>query len=215
MQPTSNENLSQFLLNTSNINSQYPTRSFSDFTNSFKSDARLSIHEKHNGPPSTTNYPKQRFTPYQSRYATTAMAHQSSQPIYPSYSNTNLNKSFMSTCSSTSNSSSFDFSRSQNLTEFSLVPTLIRYGSTTSLASKSSASSAASDEDHPVVLLISNLEPTTDENALKYRVFQQLKPITPVISLSTECGNAVRVKVPSKQVNIIDTMLSNNIVNII
>lgn len=181
------------------MNYQLPNRNFSEFTNSTNPEIQLPLSMKQNGPPSTTIYPKQRFTPYQSRYipsnANTHMQHSQSQ-----YPISCLNKSTGSTASSGSTSSNYDFNRNQNNSDYSLFTPLNRFNSVTSLASRSSASSTMSDEGNPVVLLISNLEQTTDENALKYRVFQQLKPITPVISLTGECGNAVRVKVPSKQV---------------
>lgn len=186
-------------MNSANLNYQLANRTFSEFTSSSKAEIQMSM--KPNGPPSTTIYPKQRFTPYQSRYTATNTNNQI-QASHCQYPVTCLNKSTGSTASSASTSSNYDFNRSQSITDYSLFPPLNRFNSVTSLASRSSASSTASDEGSPVVLLISNLEQTTDENALKYRVFQQLKPITPVISLTGECGNAVRVKVPSKQVKL-------------
>lgn len=203
LQATQNENFKQFLMNSANLNYQLANRSFSEFTSCSKTEIQLPL-KQNGGPPSTTIYPKQRFTPYQSRYTASNVSNQIQTSSHCQYPITCLNKSAGSTASSASTSSNYEMNRSQqSITEYSLFPPLNRFNSVTSLASRSSASSTTSDEGNPVVLLISNLEQTTDENTLKYRVFQQLKPITPVISLAGECGNAVRVKVPSKQVIIV------------
>lgn len=56
-------------------------------------------------------------------------------------------------------------------------------------------------QDGSVVLQISNLDPWYDEQTLRNYLLSQLKPITPVYSLTIEGPNLGKVKVPSQQVN--------------
>lgn len=200
LQTSQQKEFNQILMTSTNLEYQTPMCSIACLTNLSQNGIKLPVAtEKANGPPSTTSYPKQRYTPYQSRFAPqSTVGYQPPTTTYAQYV-PNLNTSTGSSAS-TASSSTVEFNRSQNNSDFSLFSSsLVRYNSVASLTSKSSTSSTVSDEGQPVVLLISNLEPTADENALKYRVYQQLKPITPVISLSGEGVNAVRVKVPSKQ----------------
>jgi meiosis arrest female protein 1 len=55
------------------------------------------------------------------------------------------------------------------------------------------------DDDDGVFLQISNLDQYYDENSLKNYLMNQLKPITPILSLTIETPSIAKVKVPSIQ----------------
>ena len=57
------------------------------------------------------------------------------------------------------------------------------------------------DDDDGVFLQISNLDQYYDESSLKNYLMNQLKPITPILSLSIETPSIAKVKVPSIQVS--------------
>lgn len=59
----------------------------------------------------------------------------------------------------------------------------------------------SSDEDDGVYLQISNLDQWYDETSLKHYLMNQLKPITPILSLTIETPSIAKVKVPSIQVS--------------
>jgi meiosis arrest female protein 1 len=56
-------------------------------------------------------------------------------------------------------------------------------------------------DDEGVYLQISNLDQWYDEANLRNYLMNQLKPITPILSLSIETPSIAKVKVPSIQVN--------------
>lgn len=68
-------------------------------------------------------------------------------------------------------------------------------GSFESLLSETSAS-----DDDGIWLQISNLDQWLDENNLRNYLTNQLKPITPILSLKIETPSIAKVKVPSVQV---------------
>lgn len=51
-----------------------------------------------------------------------------------------------------------------------------------------------------ITLQISNLDASIEEHHLRNYLMSQLKPITPVISLTIESPSLAKVKVPSQQV---------------
>jgi meiosis arrest female protein 1 len=55
-------------------------------------------------------------------------------------------------------------------------------------------------DDDSVLLQISNLDQWYDEASLKHYLMNQLKPITPILSLNIETPSIAKVKVPSTQV---------------
>lgn len=57
------------------------------------------------------------------------------------------------------------------------------------------------DDDDGIFLQISNLDQYYDESSLKNYLMNQLKPITPILSLSIETPSIAKVKVPSIQVS--------------
>lgn len=60
--------------------------------------------------------------------------------------------------------------------------------------------SPISDDDDGVYLQISNLDQWYDEANLRNYLMNQLKPITPILSLVIETPSIAKVKVPSMQV---------------
>lgn len=62
------------------------------------------------------------------------------------------------------------------------------------------AESSSSDDDG-IYLQISNLDQWYDETNLKHYLMNQLKPITPILSLTIETPSIAKVKVPSVQVS--------------
>lgn len=56
-------------------------------------------------------------------------------------------------------------------------------------------------DDDGIYLQISNLDQWYDEASLKHYLTNQLKPITPILSLSIETPSIAKIKVPSMQVN--------------
>lgn len=60
--------------------------------------------------------------------------------------------------------------------------------------------SPPSDDDDGVYLQISNLDQWYDESNLRNYLMNQLKPITPILSLTIETPSIAKVKVPSMQV---------------
>ena len=56
-------------------------------------------------------------------------------------------------------------------------------------------------DDDGIFLQISNLDQYYDENSLKNYLMNQLKPITPILSLTIETPSIAKVKVPSIQVS--------------
>lgn len=62
------------------------------------------------------------------------------------------------------------------------------------------SSSPISDDDDGVYLQISNLDQWYDEANLRNYLMTQLKPITPILSLTIETPSIAKVKVPSIQV---------------
>lgn len=64
-----------------------------------------------------------------------------------------------------------------------------------------SASVDASDQKEMVVLQISNLDSSIEEHKMHQFLMCQLKPITPVISLTIESPSLAKVKVPTAQVS--------------
>lgn len=60
---------------------------------------------------------------------------------------------------------------------------------------------SSSDEDDGVYLQISNLDQWFNETSLKHYLMNQLKPITPILSLTIETPSIAKVKVPSIQVS--------------
>lgn len=66
-------------------------------------------------------------------------------------------------------------------------------------------SSPISDDDDGIHLQISNLDHWYDETNLRNYLMNQLKPITPILSLTIETPSIARVKVPSTQVRKIST----------
>jgi meiosis arrest female protein 1 len=61
--------------------------------------------------------------------------------------------------------------------------------------------SSVTCDDEGVYLQISNLDQWFDEANLRNYLMNQLKPITPILSLSIETPSIAKVKVPSIQVN--------------
>lgn len=61
--------------------------------------------------------------------------------------------------------------------------------------------SDSSNDDDGIYLQISNLDQWYDEASLKHYLMNQLKPITPILSLTIETPSIAKVKVPSMQVN--------------
>lgn len=64
----------------------------------------------------------------------------------------------------------------------------------------SSSGGTFSADDDGVYLQISNLDQWYDESNLRNYLMNQLKPITPILSLSIETPSIAKVKVPSTQV---------------
>lgn len=62
---------------------------------------------------------------------------------------------------------------------------------------------APDPEKESVVLQISNLDASIEEHKMRQYLLCQLKPITPVLSLSIESPSLAKVKVPSAQVSIL------------
>lgn len=58
----------------------------------------------------------------------------------------------------------------------------------------------SSNDDDGVYLQISNLDQYYDESSLRHFLMNQLKPITPILSLTIETPSIAKVKVPSVQV---------------
>jgi len=56
-------------------------------------------------------------------------------------------------------------------------------------------------DDDGVFLQISNLDQWYDEQSMKHYLMSQLKPITPILSLTLETPSIAKVKVPSVQVS--------------
>lgn len=69
------------------------------------------------------------------------------------------------------------------------------------LDSFSCDSSSPSSDDDGVYLQISNLDQWYDETNLRNYLMAQLKPITPILSLSIETPSIAKIKVPSIQVS--------------
>lgn len=65
------------------------------------------------------------------------------------------------------------------------------------------SSNDSSMEDDGVYLQISNLDQYYDESSLRHYLMNQLKPITPILSLTIETPSIAKVKVPSVQVRIV------------
>lgn len=63
------------------------------------------------------------------------------------------------------------------------------------------SSESQSPDDDGVYLQISNLDQWYDEANLRNYLMSQLKPITPILSLSIETPSIAKVRVPSLQVN--------------
>lgn len=70
-----------------------------------------------------------------------------------------------------------------------------------------SSSSDTSMDGDGVYLQISNLDQYYDELSLKHYLMNQLKPITPILSLTIETPSIAKVKVPSVQVSVITKKL--------
>lgn len=65
------------------------------------------------------------------------------------------------------------------------------------------ASSESLSDGDGIYLQISNLDQYYDEASLRHYLMNQLKPITPILSLTIETPSIAKVKVPSVQVKII------------
>lgn len=193
----------QNISNTSSGSNKFSNNNFQPLRNiqnigkygqsSEKSSLKNQFSEKQNGPPCSTIYPKQRFTPYQSRHS------QSNRSTsYTATSSFNSTQYYNNLANST-----IDFSNLSNGGDYNLFSSSNKRFNTSASSSLNSSSSTSSsagsaEDNQAVVLLIGNLDWSHDESTLRYNLLQQLKPITPVISMQAE-GNSVRVKVPSKQ----------------
>lgn len=71
-----------------------------------------------------------------------------------------------------------------------------------SLSFESFPNDSSGNDDDGIFLQISNLDQWYDEINLRNYLMSQLKPITPILSLTIETPSIAKVKVPSVQVNI-------------
>lgn len=71
----------------------------------------------------------------------------------------------------------------------------------------SSSSENSMEDDGGVYLQISNLDQYYDEPSLRNYLMNQMKPITPILSLLIDTPSIARVKVPSIQVRYIKILL--------
>lgn len=84
--------------------------------------------------------------------------------------------------------------------ESSSQPLLDSFSPPDSNSSCSGGGGTFSADDDGVYLQISNLDQWYDESNLRNYLMNQLKPITPILSLSIETPSIAKVKVPSTQV---------------
>lgn len=165
----------------------------------------------------STNYPRQRFTPYYNKrsYANALMQQQqqqqTNQRTYLGYQQTNSeyeNSLMVVNGCQSSSTVSCDANNNQ-----SLALTLsngISNGSTVMSATKNSAALntngnatsqdlnvSAQENSSCVTLQISNLDSTFDEHALKQHLINKLKPITSVISIYFEAISVAKIRLPS------------------
>jgi meiosis arrest female protein 1 len=114
-----------------------------------------------------------------------------------SLSNERSFSSFFDVSSINSNNSHFNKKNSDNVSKCS--------GSSYSTCDNSfrfnmSVSEHNSSDDDGIYLQISNLDQWYDETSLRNYLMNQLKPITPILSLTIETPSIAKVKVPSIQV---------------
>lgn len=74
------------------------------------------------------------------------------------------------------------------------------FGAHSTVSSPPSSTCNLSSDDEGVYLQISNLDQWYDEANLRNYLMNQLKPITPILSLTIETPSIAKVKVPSTQV---------------
>lgn len=148
-----------------------------------------------------SNYPKQpRYSPYYGRFYNQTQHYQNNITscfAQQSSLNSTLNSSFgdFGKCNSYSHNSSIignsNINTSNNYAAFPLAP----------------ANNSNENKD-TITLQISNLDASIEEHHLRNYLMSQLKPITPVISLTIESPSLAKVKVPSQQVELISNILS-------
>lgn len=147
----------------------------SNFHNSAMRGARAQLH-------GSTNYPKMsHFTVSNSNDLNSTMQSAIGEKSFSSLFENSSSKASKSAENSTSGSSNNSFSRHD------IAPL--------------SHDTSNNEDDDGVYLQISNLDQWYDEISLKHYLMNQLKPITPILSLTIETPSIAKVKVPSVQVS--------------